>query len=118
MDMSFSKLWETVKGREAWCAAVHAGHKALDTTWGLNTNKLDYENENEGCLFWEIPSSLRGIVRPRVHVCSVAKLCLTLFDPESHKAWTPARLLCPWDSPGKNTSMDCHFLLQGIFPTQ
>ena len=28
------------------------------------------------------------------------------------------RLLCPWDSPGKNTGVDCHFLLQGIFPTQ
>ena len=30
----------------------------------------------------------------------------------------PARLLCPWDSPGKNTGVGCHFLLQGIFPTQ
>ena len=28
------------------------------------------------------------------------------------------RLLCPWDSPGKNTGMGCHVLLQGIFPTQ
>ena len=26
-------------------------------------------------------------------------------------------LLCPWDSPGKNTGVDCHALLQGIFPT-
>ena len=24
----------------------------------------------------------------------------------------PNRLLCPWDSPGKNTGMGCHFLLQ------
>ena len=24
----------------------------------------------------------------------------------------PARLRCPWDSPGKNTGMGCHFLLQ------
>ena len=30
----------------------------------------------------------------------------------------PARLLCPWDSPGKNPGMGCHFLLQGIFTTQ
>ena len=26
-----------------------------------------------------------------------------------------ARLLCPWDSPGKNTGVDYHSLLQGIF---
>ena len=28
------------------------------------------------------------------------------------------RLLCPWDFAGKNTGVGCHFLLQGIFPTQ
>ena len=27
-------------------------------------------------------------------------------------------LLCPWDFPGKNTRVGCHFLLQGIFPTK
>ena len=33
--------------------------------------------------------------------------------------WTVARqALCPWDSPGKNTGVDCHALFQGIFPTQ
>ena len=30
----------------------------------------------------------------------------------------PASLLSPWDSSGKNTGVGCHFLLQGIFPTQ
>ena len=30
----------------------------------------------------------------------------------------PTRLPCPWDSPGKNTAVGCHFLLQGIFLTQ
>ena len=28
------------------------------------------------------------------------------------------QILCPWDSPGKNTGVGCHFLLQRIFPTQ
>ena len=33
--------------------------------------------------------------------------------------WTePAKLLSPWDFPGKNTGVGCLFLLQGIFPTQ
>ena len=26
----------------------------------------------------------------------------------------PTRLPCPWDSPGKNTGVGCHFLLQGM----
>ena len=26
--------------------------------------------------------------------------------------WKPTRLPCPWDSPGKNTGVGCHFLLQ------
>ena len=32
--------------------------------------------------------------------------------------WQPTRLRHPWYSPGKNTGVGCHFLLQGIFPTQ
>ena len=44
----------------------------------------------------------------------VATSCLTFATP-----WAlSARLLCPWDSPSKNTGVDCHFPLQGIFPTQ
>ena len=39
--------------------------------------------------------------------------------PLSATPWTVAhQLLCPWDSPGKNTGVGCHALLQRIFPTQ
>ena len=43
-----------------------------------------------------------------------AYLCSVL----SHSLWPQwrARLLCPWDFPGKNTGMGCHFLLQGNLP--
>ena len=34
--------------------------------------------------------------------------CLTL-QPQR---WQPTRLTLPWDSPGKNTGVECHFLLQ------
>ena len=39
----------------------------------------------------------------------VAQSCLTLCDPMDCK---PARLLCPWNSPGKDTGMDSCSLLQ------
>ena len=50
-----------------------------------------------------------------VCVCMYAQSCLTLFWP--YGLW-PARLLYPWDFPGKNTEVGCHFLLQEIFPIQ
>ena len=51
-----------------------------------------------------------------------AHACMCLLSHFSHiwlfaTLWT-ASLLCPWDSPGKNTEVVCCVLLQGIFPTQ
>ena len=43
----------------------------------------------------------------------VTQSCPTLCDPMNC-----IRLLRPWDFPGKSAGVDCHFLLQGAFPTQ
>ena len=48
-------------------------------------------------------------------VCYVALVRSNSLQPRG--LW-PTRLLCPWDSPGKNTGVGCYVLLQGIFPTQ
>ena len=72
---------------------------------------------------------------PRVPACFPGPACFSLFSPQQlctcvcqvavvvsdslqPHALLPARLLCPWGSPGKNTGMGCPVLLQGIFPTQ
>ena len=44
----------------------------------------------------------------RVAAAKSLQSCLTL---QPHK-WQPTRLPRPWDSPGKNTGVGCHFLLQ------
>ena len=41
--------------------------------------------------------------------------CVRLFATHGLQ---PPRLLGPWDFPGMNTGVGCHFLLQRIFPTQ
>ena len=50
-----------------------------------------------------------------MHVCSSASVVYYFLQP---CGLHPTRLLCPWDSPGKNTGMGCYALLQGIFPSQ
>ena len=47
-------------------------------------------------------------------VLLVVQSSLTLCDPMD----CSPPVLCPWNSPGKNTGVGCHFLLQGIFLTQ
>ena len=42
----------------------------------------------------------------------------SLSDSRWLRELSPTRLLHPWDFPGKNSGMSCHFLLQGIFLTQ
>ena len=48
-------------------------------------------------------------------LCAKSLSCVRLCDPHGLQ---PARLVCPWDSTGKNTGVGCQALLQGIFPTQ
>ena len=37
-----------------------------------------------------------------------------MSDSVRPHTWQPTRLPCPWDSPGKNTGVGCHFLLQSM----
>ena len=50
-----------------------------------------------------------------VLACPVASVVSDSLRPYGLK---PARLLRPWNFPGKNAGVGCHALLQGIFPTQ
>ena len=40
VDIGLNKLWEMVKDRKAWYAAVHGGHKELDTIYWLNNKNF------------------------------------------------------------------------------
>ena len=44
--------------------------------------------------------------------CCCCQVASVMSDSVQPHRWQPTRLLCPWDSPGKNTGTSCHFLLQ------
>ena len=101
---------------------VSAGRSpsALLTAWGLlytvSPGHFSAPPEDRGflfcfVLFLPLPWSL---LSGGGDGC-VSRSCPTLGDP---RYCSPARLLCPWDFPGRNTGTGRHLILQGIFPTQ
>ena len=50
--------------------------------------------------------------------CSKKRSHSVVSDSLRPHGLQPTRLLRPWDLPSKSTGVGCHFLLQGIFPTQ
>ena len=58
---------------------------------------------------------------PKVRNILARSMCVShsvVSDSLRPHGLQPARLLCPWNSPGKNTGLGSHSLLHGLFPTQ
>ena len=83
-----------------------------DTVWISFPNGLPL-NESSFCIYTFVPWVTLNISKFCMHAQSFQS-CPTL-GPYGLEL---ARLLCPWDSPGKNAGVGCHALLQGIFLTQ
>ena len=95
----------------------------MDTAQCLDILSLGSGSLDKKILLWEAKLRIQGrretFRKPAASVCVCMNTqplsCVWLFVTP----WMqPARLLCPWDFPGKNTRVGCHALLQGIFPTQ
>ena len=52
------------------------------------------------------------------HCMCACKVPSVLSDYLQPCGLEPTRLLCPWDSPGQDTGVGCHSVLQEIFPAQ
>ena len=82
MDMSLSKLWEMVKDREAWCAAIHGVTKSQT---GL--------------------SDWRTTMGPQAFPGSI--LCLWLPFKMRRRQWHPTSVLLPLKSHGRRSLIGC-----------
>ena len=71
-------------------------------------------------LCWKMKDLSNTSTFSKLHrnTCSHTVKCAQLSYPLRPCGLQPVRLLCPWDSPGKNPGVGSCSLLQGIFPTQ
>ena len=88
------------------------------------------ENPRDGGAWWAAVYGVTQSWTQLKQLSSSSSICLKIFEWFSSvqllsriRLFRPhesqhARLLCAWDSPGKNTGVGCHAFLQGIFPIQ
>ena len=88
-----------VEGGALWCLR----NTSMKTSWSTGKPALISAAHSSALLY---------VVWSEV---LVSQSCPNSLTPHGLQ---PARLLCPWNSPGKNTEAGSHFLLQGIFLTQ
>ena len=86
------------------------GCKQLDTTERLALHCTTNMNPS----LKHLPSS----TDPIKWVVCVGSVLSVVSDSLQPYGLQLSRFLCPWDSPGKNIGVSCHFLLQGILPIQ
>ena len=71
--------------------------------------------------FWGTCSAFAGknclwvyLLHERILCCCCCKVASVVSDSVRPQRRQPTRLPGPWDSPGKNTGLGCHFLLQSM----
>ena len=104
----------------AWWAAIYGVAQSWTwLKWLINFTYIDtYSSANNYTsssnskivLVHKDRSSLNNLLLfPFIWLCQVASVISDSVQP--HR-WQLTRLPCPWDSPGKNTGVGCHCLLQ------
>jgi len=92
------KLWDTEDGQ----VIVKRSHKTWPTGGG-NGKPLQYS-----CC----ENPMNCIKRQNNNNAMLCYVTSVVSDSVWPQRWQPTRLPHPWDSPGKNTGVGCHFLLQ------
>ena len=91
----------------------------------LGESSLEHRAKHSGQLPWRALNTLNKIY---VSWCQATHVLILLkSEIDSHSVVSdslqphglqPTRLLCPWNSPSKDTGVGCHSLFQGMFPAQ
>ena len=107
--MYFNGLPRWCSGKQSTCQCRRCKRHGLRTLhW---ENPLEEEMATHpSILAWRMPwTEEPGGLQ---YCCCCCQVTLVVSDSVRPHRWQPTRFPCPWYSPGKNTGVGCHFLLQ------
>ena len=83
-------------------------------SWAPNRRQAAWKGAKTKPWSYITPSGAPNLVSP----VPVVIFMLSCFSSVWLHGLQSTMFLCAWNSPAKNIEVGCHFLLQGIFPTQ
>ena len=108
LDMYTLLYLKRITNKDLLCGAGSSAHAAWQSARpGRNTCMRVAESP-------AVRLDPHNVVDPPSSLCSCSVASASL----RRRGLQPTRLFRPWDFPGENTEAGCHFLIQGIFPTQ
>ena len=111
-------IWEMAQRQNQQNLLIHTLNTCIQSV--LRGSQYEPWREYKHCWCWQgsVPSRAErgGTIRVDfLKECGLTCCCQVtsvVSDPVRPHKWQPARLHHPWDFPGKNTGVGCHFLLQ------
>ena len=112
--MLFSSVCQTHRPCLAFAMVFSSAWKTLHRS---SNNQLLLEpqiSERTGHMSLKepLPGLLNCVITMKFHAAAAAAVFSVVSDSVRPHRWQPIRLPRPWDSPGKNIGVGCHFLLQ------
>ena len=112
VNLDCSSQWSRTAMLKYLCLQTGWWTPASSLSWYLVKCSKEQQTCTDSLSFFSIFS-----VRTTGSKAKVSKSCLVMSNSLWPHGLYPTRLLCPWNSPDKNTGVGCHSLLQQIFPT-
>ena len=123
--MSQERQCDTIQGSSVMVLAGPCLHASLSNFFLLYCHFQHIQSREVEIIWWLLSPFIKNFV-VLVNYSILCAKSLQSYPTVQPHGLQPASLLCPWDSPGKNTGVGCHALFKGtfhprdqmIFPTQ
>ena len=109
-----------------WGVLIENGCSGVRPELGLSHNPVRDSSVSLDKLWYPLRTSVPSSVKQKYYpthwgagsvgldmcACCCCQVASVVSDSVWPHRWQPTRFPCPWDSPGKNIGVGCHFLLQ------